>query len=139
MKVHGTRLRRSERREPKSINMPFDRKYVRKAYLIGLLGCVATSLIFYFTDNFELFPVIIISYVLFPFAKFFYDVLLGFRLARRIKKTQNWVLQREIEQFQFAMYGFFIFALSMFLSPPGMLFLLIRYVVRLYQVKRKNY
>ncbi|QXE01960.1 hypothetical protein [Terribacillus sp. DMT04] len=139
MKVHGTRLRRSERREPKPISTPFDRKYVRKAYLMGLLGCVATSLIFYFTDDYEMFIVIIISYVLFPFAKFFYDVLLGFRLARRIKKTQNWVLQREIEQFQFAMHGFFIFALSMFLAPPGMLFLLIRYVVRLYKVKRKNY
>ncbi|SNZ17578.1 hypothetical protein SAMN05421503_3297 [Terribacillus aidingensis] len=139
MIVHGTKLRRSERRAPKSRSMPFDRKYVRKAYLIGLMGCIATFLLFYFTDNLGMFPVIIISYVLFPFAKFFYDVLLGFRLARRIKKTKNWLLQREIEQFQYAMYGFFIFVLSMFLAPPGMLFLIMRYVVRLYQVNRKNY
>lgn len=81
MKVHGPK-RRADRRPPKPSSMPFDRKYVSKAYLVGLPMCLMILVIMYLTDDTDLSSVFIISYILYPFAKFFYDLVMGFWLGR---------------------------------------------------------
>lgn len=139
MKVHGQRLRRADRRLPKPSSMPFDRKYVSRAYLVGLPSCMIVLLVMYFADEFDLSSVMILSYVVYPFAKFFYDLILGFRLARKIKNPSNEAVARELDKFQFGMHFFIVFFLSIFLAPFGLLSLLIRYLFRLFQAKRMNY
>lgn len=139
MKVHGQKLLHVDRRPPKPISMPFDRKYVSKAYLVGLPSCMIVLLVMYFADEFALSSVMILSYVVYPFAKFFYDLILGFRLARIIKNPSNEAVGRELDKFQFGMHFFILFFLGIFLAPFGLLFLLIRYLFRLFQAKKKNY
>lgn len=139
MKVHSPRLRRADRRPPQPSSVPFDRKYVSKAYLMGLPGCMMFLLLLYFTDEFDLSSVIIISYVLYPFSKFLYDVIIGIRMGRVIKNPKNEIVGRELDKIQFGMHFVVVFFLSIFLAPFGMLFLLIRYLFRLFQAKRKNY
>lgn len=138
MKVHGPK-RRAERGLPKPSSMPFDRKYVSKAYLVGLPMCLMMLVVVYLTyDNGHSF-VLIISYIFYPFAKFFYDVVIGVWLGRKIKNASNWAIERSLDQIQYAMYGFFVFFSSLVLVPLGMLFLLARYLLRVYRVKKKNY
>lgn len=77
--MHGPN--RADRRPPKPSSTPFDRKYVSKAYLVGLPMCLMSLVILYLTDDHDLLSVFIISYVLYPFAKFFYDLVMGFWLG----------------------------------------------------------
>ncbi|MCM3227368.1 hypothetical protein [Terribacillus saccharophilus] len=137
MKVHGQRLRRADRRPPKPISMPFERKYVSKAYLVALPMCLMMLVVIYLTYDDGHSFLLIISYVFYPFAKFFYDVVIGFWLGRKIKKASNYAIEMSLDKIQYAMYGFFVYFSSLLLAPLGMLFLLIRYLFRLFWVKRR--
>ncbi|MFP7495281.1 hypothetical protein SFC66_16000 [Terribacillus saccharophilus] len=137
MIIHSPK-RRADRRPPKPSSMPFDRAYVSKAFLMGLPGCMGFMLLLYFVDEFELSSVMIISYILYPFAKFLYDVILGVRLGRIIKNPKNELVGRELDKIQFGMHYIFIFILSIFLAPFGMLFLLIRRLFRFYRTRMKS-
>lgn len=111
----------------KDINNKFNAKYILKSYLIALVWGGAILIPVYLADAQDLSAAtfgVVLSAILFPFAKLFYDLIIGFKLEYRIKHSKmryNPFVSRAV----FFIY-LLIFIFSIPLSPIGILYLLLK-------------
>lgn len=106
-------------------------KYFLKTYVISLLiGGFSWSIL-----SIGDIPLIIGSFLLFPFAKVFYDAVIGFKIDEKIKKQD-----RMLPAFYGLIYTVYLllFLFSFFVAPFGILFLIIRAMYRFFK-KLKGY
>lgn len=112
-----------------AVDKTIDRKYFLKAYGYGLFIFGLFFVLFYvlMNQNNDYFMYIILSFFTFPFAKVLIDAMYGFTFRHKIDKQQG-------VTYYFTQLLFFhdviLFHISLFLGPFGLLFLLIRKVVR---------
>ncbi|SFE75320.1 hypothetical protein [Alteribacillus iranensis] len=109
------------------IKRTIDKEYFRKAYLFGIFLAIVALLIFYLSKDTNYVPLIIVSFVLYPFARIPYDLLLGFRVRQWIE--QESVISLFLNQLHYIIH-FVIFLFSFFLAPLGILLLVIRTIYR---------
>ena len=69
---------------------------------------------------------IVISFILYPFAKVLFDWLFGFKVRHALDKQKG--ITYYFDQLMF-MFDYIVFHVSLFIAPIGMLFLLIRFIV----------
>ncbi|WP_416150192.1 STM3941 family protein [Salipaludibacillus sp. HK11] len=110
------------------INRSINRSYFLKSYGYGFILFAISFILFYLLiskdDNYLFY--IIVSFILYPFAKVLIDWLFGFKLRHRLDKQKG--ITYYFKQL-IIMFDFFLFHVSLFIAPIGILFLLIRYTV----------
>lgn len=107
---------------------PINRSYFLNSYGNGIIIFAISFIFFYLLisqDNSYLFY-IIISYILYPFAKVLPDWLFGFKVRHRLDRQKGFTFY--FEQLIF-MLNFFLFHVSLFIAPIGMVFLLVRSII----------
>src|SRR5699024_8233286 len=99
-----------------------------KSYLGSLILAVFAMLIFYWDEgDFSSLTYIIVSFILFPFAKLIFDVIIGFKLKEFIYH-QTIVTYYTYKLIYIVYFILFLFCLS--LAPFGILFIIIRALYR---------
>ena len=106
------------------IDQSINRSYFIKSYGYGLILFAFPFILFLLTgkNNNHLFY-IIVSFILYPFAKVLIDRLFGFKLRYILKKQKG--PTHNLEQLMI-IFDLVIFHLSLFIAPIGILFLLLR-------------
>lgn len=113
-----------------------NRKYMLRSYGYSLIMTGVASLFFYWGDELDKnSSLLIVSLILFPFAKLIYDVLVGFKLDDWIDKQSFIVIY--VYQFKYLIH-FFIYLFSFFLAPFGVLYLLVRFLGGFIKKKSKD-
>gem|GEM_PF-5423603 len=110
------------------INRSIDRSYFLKSYRYGFIIFAISFILFYLliSKNNDYLFYIIISFILYPFAKVLIDWLFGFKLRHSLDKQKG--ITYYLEQLKF-MFDFILFHMSLFVAPIGIVFLLIRFIV----------
>jgi hypothetical protein len=105
-----------------------DRSYFLKAYKYGLILFAFAFVIFYLMIGGEqaYLVYIIVSFLLFPFAKVLIDWLFGFKLRHKLDKQKGFTYYFDTLLY---MFDFALFHLSFFIAPIGIIFLFVRYIV----------
>lgn len=110
------------------INRSIDRSYFLKSYGYGFFIFAISFVLFYLLisrNNGYLFY-IIVSFILYPFARVLIDWMFGFKLRHALDKQKGFTYY--FEQLKY-MLDFALFHVSLFVAPIGILFLLIRFIV----------
>ncbi|MBY7144269.1 hypothetical protein KFZ56_14670 [Virgibacillus sp. NKC19-3] len=118
-----------EKYDPKPrVDRSINRSYFLKSYGYGFFIFALSFVFFYLliSKNGNYLFYIIVSFLLYPFAKVLMDWLFGFKLRHRIDKQKGFTYP--LEQFLF-MFDFILFHVSLFVAPIGIVFLLIRFIV----------
>ena len=109
------------------INRSINRLYFLKSYGYGFFIFAISFIFFYLliskNDNYLFY--IIVSFILYPFAKVLIDWLFGFKVRHRLDKQKG--VTYYLDQLIF-MFDFLLFHVSLFIAPIGILFLLIRFI-----------
>lgn len=117
-----------------SFTSQINQEYFMKNYLLSLIIFIFSMLLFYWGDNdMASLNYVITSFVLFPFAKLLFDVMIGFKLKSSVKKqskTMNYMYQ-----LIYIVY-FVLFLVSPFVGPVGILYLITRSLHR--WIKKRN-
>jgi hypothetical protein len=110
------------------VDRAIDRSYFLKAYKYGVVLFAFAFVIFYVMIGGEqsYLVYIIISFLLFPFAKVLIDWLFGFKLRHKLDKQKGVTYYFDTLLY---MFDFALFHLSFFIAPLGIVFLFIRYIV----------
>ncbi|MEI3613738.1 STM3941 family protein [Pseudogracilibacillus sp. SO30301A] len=113
---------------PPQINRSINRSYFLKSYRYSFIIFALSFIFFYLliSKNDNYLSYIIVSFILYPFAKVLIDWLFGFKLRHRLDKQKGFTYY--FEQLAF-MFDLFLFHVSLFIAPIGILFLLIRFIV----------
>lgn len=110
------------------VNRSIDRSYFLKSYRYGFFIFALSFILFYLiiskSDSYLFY--IIISFTLYPFAKVLPDWLFGFKVRHRLEKQKGFTFY--FDQLIF-MFDFFLFHISLFIAPLGILFLLLRFII----------
>lgn len=110
------------------INRSIDRFYFFKSYGYGLFIFALSFFMFYLltSKNNDYLFYIIVSLILYPFAKVLMDWLFGFKLRHFLDKQKGFTYYyRQLE----LVFDLILLHVSLFVAPIGMVFLLIRYIV----------
>lgn len=108
-----------------------NQEYFMKNYLLSLiLGAFALLLFYWDEGNMSSLTYIIVSFILFPFAKLLLDVIVGFKL-RTIMEKQTYTIYY-VYQLIYLVY-FLLFLFSLFVAPIGILFLIGRALYYFFQ------
>ncbi|WP_249870761.1 STM3941 family protein [Oceanobacillus saliphilus] len=110
------------------VNRSINRSYFLKSYSYGFIIFALSFILFYLliSKNDDYLFYIIVSFIFYPFAKVLIDLLVGFKLRHRLDKQKG--VTYYFEQLIF-MFDLFLFHVSLFIAPIGILFLLIRFIV----------
>ncbi|MCT1576493.1 hypothetical protein M3E13_09380 [Oceanobacillus kimchii] len=109
-----------EKREYRQIN----RKYMLKSYIIGVIISIGAYILFGLTDDsYHVF--VFVGVILYPFAKVFYDILLGFKLRFKADKQKTGSLY--LDQLD-VLFNIFVYMFSIVIAPLGILYLIIKAV-----------
>lgn len=110
------------------IDRSIDRAYFLKSYGYGLFIFALSFLLFYLltSKNGDYLFYIIMSFILYPFAKVLIDWLFGFKLRHSLDKQKGFTYY--LEQLKF-LFDLFLFHVSFFVAPFGIVFLVIRFIV----------
>lgn len=110
------------------INRSINRSYFLKSYGYGFIIFAVSFIFFYLliSRNDDYLFYIIVSLILYPFAKVLIDWLFGFKLRHKLDKQKGFTYY--IESLIY-MFDFLLFHVSFFIAPIGILFLLIRFIV----------
>lgn len=110
------------------VDRSIDKSYFLKAYGYGLFIFAIAFIFFYLliSKNNDYLFYIIISFILYPFAKVLIDWLFGFKLRHAIDKQKGATYY--FQQLIFVL-DFILFHVSLLVSPFGFLLLLICYIV----------
>lgn len=110
------------------INRSIDRAYFLKAYKYGLILFAVPFILFYLliSRNADYLFYIIVSLILYPFAKVLIDWLFGFKVRHKLDKQKGFTYYFDSLMY---MFDLFLFHVSFFVAPVGMLFLLVRFIV----------
>ena len=110
------------------INRSINRSYFLKSYGHGLILFAVSFIFFYLliSGNNNYLFYIIVSFILYPFAKVLIDWLFGFKLRHRLDKQKGFTYYIDTLMY---MFDLLLFHVSLFIAPVGMLFLLIRFIV----------
>src|SRR5690625_4163262 len=101
-----------------------NRKYILQAYARSLILTGLASPLFYSaTGDDNNITFLIISLIFYPFAKVFYDILIGFRPDDKIKKQSAPV--RFIYRLRVLIHPF-LYLFSFYIGPFGILYLMLR-------------
>lgn len=112
-----------------SVNLIIDNAYLKKAYEYSVFLFLFMFVLFYLlldSGNGYLFY-IIISFFAFPFAKILIDWMGAYKLRQRLEKQKGFTYY--FDQIKY-FFDAILFHASIFIAPFGLLFLLIRYIVR---------
>ncbi len=108
--------------------LSINRSYFLKSYGYGFLMFAFSFILFYWliskNDNYLFY--IVVSFILYPFAKVLVDWLFRFKLKHRLDNQKG--ITYYFDQLLF-MFDLFLFHVSLFVAPFGLLFLLIRFIV----------
>src|SRR5699024_2752094 len=103
------------------INRSINRLYFLKSYGYGFFIFAISFIFFYLliskNDNYLFY--IIVSFILYPFAKVLIDWLFGFKVRHRLDKQKG--VTYYLDQLIF-MFDFLLFHVSLFIAPIGILF-----------------
>lgn len=109
------------------VDRTIDRSYFLKAYGYGFFIFALSFIFFYLlisqSNNYLFY--IIVSFILYPFAKALIDWMFGFKLRHSINKQKGFTYY--MDQLLFLMDAL-LFHVSFFVGPIGIVFLLIRYM-----------
>lgn len=111
-----------------TVDRSIDRSYFLKSYGYSLFMFVLSFILFYLLisrSGVYLFY-IVISFILYPFAKVLFDWLFGFKVRHALDKQKG--ITYYFDQLMF-LFDYIVFHVSLFIAPIGMLFLLIRFIV----------
>lgn len=110
------------------VDRSINKDYFVKAYGHGLIIFGFSYIVFYLLTgkNGDYLFYIIVSLILFPFAKVLIDWLFGFKLKEVLDRQKGFTYYLDQLKYLFALI---LFHVSFFLAPIGILFLLIRYIV----------
>ncbi|UTR16857.1 hypothetical protein MM221_10265 [Salipaludibacillus sp. LMS25] len=103
------------------------KKYLLKSYGLGFFLAAFTMLGFHWAGDNDMAPFIVISFILYPFARIFYDVLVGFKLDYKMKG--HFIEGQYFVKFKLIIH-FLIYFFSFFLAPLGILYLIMRTLYR---------
>lgn len=108
-----------------SFTNQINQEYFMKNYLLSLVITIFSMLLLY-SDSNEMSSLnyVITSFVLFPFGKLMFDVMIGFKFKSFIKKQSN--TNYYVYQLINAIIYFILFFVSPFVGPIGILFLITR-------------
>lgn len=117
------------------VDRTIDRTYFLKAYGYSLFIFALSFILFYWliTKSSGYLVYIMVSLLLFPFAKGLIDSIFGFSLRHKIDKQKG--VTYYFDQLLF-MFDVLLFHSSVFIGPVGILFLLIRFFV--IRIKREH-
>src|SRR5699024_6006973 len=100
------------------------KKYFLKSYLGSLILAVFAMLLFYWDEgDFSSLIYIIVSFILFPFAKLIFDVIIGFKL-KEIIDNQTFVTHYAYQLIYIVYLLLFLFSIP--IEPLEILFLIIK-------------
>jgi len=110
------------------VDRTINKDYFVNAYGHGLIIFGFSFIVFYLLTgkNGDYLFYIIVSLILFPFAKVLIDWLFGFKLKEVLDRQKGFTYYLDQLKYLFALI---LFHVSFFLAPIGILFLLIRYIV----------
>ena len=110
------------------VDRSIDRSYFLKSYGYSLFMFALSFILFYLLisrSGVYLFY-LVISFILYPFAKVLFDWLFGFKVRHVLDKQKG--ITYYFDQLMF-LFDYIVFHVSLFIAPFGMLFLLIRFIV----------
>ncbi|TFJ92767.1 STM3941 family protein [Lentibacillus salicampi] len=117
---HGIRRQMKADKKRQKARSQVNGKYLLQSYGISLLLTVAAFLMFHWSDDEGNTPLLVASFILYPFAKVIWDVLLGFRLRYKMDKDES-----SVSMF-FYRFIFFVHLLlylfSLVIAPLGILY-----------------
>src|SRR5699024_3654973 len=118
-----------------SFTNQINQEYFKKNYLLSLIIAIFSMVLAYWDEkDINSQNYIITSFVLFPFAKLIFDVMIGFKLKSIIKKQSK--TNKYVYQIFYIVGYFLLFLISPFVGPVGILFLITRALHR--RIKRRN-
>lgn len=119
-----------------SFTNEINQEYFMKNYLLSLIIITFSMALFYWGEKDISSPnYLITSFVLFPFAKLMFDVMIGFKLKSTIEKQSN--TNKYAYQLFYIIGYFLLFLVSPFVGPIGILFFITRALHR-WSKKRNN-
>lgn len=125
-KLHGEKQKLSDR---------VNKKYFFGAYGYSLIFAILALFFFFLTQgDIGYFILIIIQFILFPFAKLVYDLLIGFRVNDYIDKQEH-AITVSIERLLFIVH-LVVYIFTLFIAPFGILYLIILSLVRVINKRR---
>lgn len=112
-----------------------NKQYFLSSYGYSLIFAIVALFLFFLTQgDIGYFILIIIQFILFPFAKLVYDLLIGFRINDYIDKQEH-AITVYIERLLFIVH-LIIYIFTLFIAPFGILYLIIVSLVRFINKKR---
>lgn len=104
--------------------------YFLKSYLSGFIITACAFFIFYWTGTEDYTALFILSFILYPFSKVFYDALIGFSLP--VAKEEKFIVRFLSAFLQLAVH-LLLYLSSLYLAPFGVLYLIFRFIYRFFQ------
>ena len=118
-----------------SFSNEINQEYFKKNYILSLILAIFSMVLFYSGEkNMNSPNYMITSFVLFPFAKLMFDVMIGFKLKSTIEKQPNPI--KYVYHFFYLIGYFLLFLVSPFVGPIGILYLITRTLHR--WIKKRN-
>lgn len=111
----------------KRLYRKIDHKYIKKSLIISLILTIISAFLIDLIDSRAL---IIVFFISFPFAKMVYDLLIGFHITFKIDNEIGITLY--LRQVHYLAY-FFVYMFGPALAPFGIIYLIIKYVVKLFR------
>ncbi|MDX8045386.1 STM3941 family protein [Gracilibacillus sp. S3-1-1] len=111
-------------------------KYLLQSYGISFLLTSAAFLLFYWSDKDENHSLLVGSFILYPFAKVIWDVLLGFRLRYKMDKDES-----SLSIFFYRLLFFihlFLYFFSLVIAPFGIIYYIFIAVRHQARIKRNR-
>src|SRR5699024_1192291 len=110
--------------------------YFMKNYLLCVVLGVFSMLLFYWDEgDFSSLTYIIVSFILFPFAKLIFDVIIGFKM-KAIIESQTFIFYYAYQLIYIVYLLLFLFSLP--IAPFGILFLIVRALYRWNKKRKEN-
>jgi len=104
---------------------------MRKSFGISFIITVVALIFFSMTNDST--SALIVFFILYPFAKIVYDILLGFKLSFKIKKQDFSTIY--LTQFHYLL-NFLVYMFSLVIAPFGVLYLILRAIYRFIKKRR---
>ncbi|WP_130860045.1 STM3941 family protein [Gracilibacillus phocaeensis] len=104
-------------------------KYIGKAYGFGLILAMFTYFLFHLSNAVDL-AYIVVSFVLYPFAKMIYDILIGFRFSDKMDSSIY------LAQFHYLL-NFIVYLFGLVIAPFGILYFVCKTIYHFIKKRRE--
>lgn len=120
-------------REQKSNNRRINRDYMLKSYGYSLILAIVAIFLFVIPDSSSVDTLyVIVSFILYPFAKAIYDVLIGFKIKDKLEKQSG--VTHFLYTFMYICH-LLLFLFSFYVGPIGILYVLIKTAIHTFKKK----